>query len=119
MIKNSVVISTFTKNIRSIQFVIDFILVNLSFVVAEKIYLLFFLKRELITSDLFPFILYCNTVWILLTRIFGAYSILRFETSDKIILRSLKMTLSYILLFGNRCVVFSICKNLNLFHFNL
>lgn len=98
MLKNTGLVSSYTKNIRSIQFVIDFLLVNISFVAAEKIYIYYFLSRELIPIDLIPYLLYCNTIWFLLIRIFGAYSILRFETSDKIILRALKMTLSYILL---------------------
>ena len=98
MTTRNIILSKITKHFRLISILIDFIILNFCFFISFE---LFSLKETSIvgtSNDLVPFILYSNFIWILLIKVFDAYSILRFETADKILSRSLKMLFSYLII---------------------
>lgn len=98
MIHSTGIVTKSTKNIKSILFVSDIILLNICFFIARFIAIDFFKSSYKIPDDLFPFILYSNLIWVLLTKVFSAYSLMRFESAVKIISKTLNLNVVYLII---------------------
>lgn len=87
-----------TKYNKNVIFISDFIILNFCFFLAKKITLDLFKTSYQIPDNLFPFIIYSNLIWLLLTRVFGTYSIMRFDDAAKTISRTFKIIIVYLLI---------------------
>ena len=98
MFHSTGLVTKFTKNIKSILFISDIILLNICFFIARFIAVEVFKSTYKIPNDLFPFILYSNLIWVLLTKVFSSYSLMRFESAVKIISKTLNLNFVYLII---------------------
>ena len=88
-----------TKNVStdliiSFLYIIDFICLNVSYLIV------YFLFNNSLSIDYHELInlIYSNILWIILARIYKPYELKRFQTSDKMLSKSFKLILIYIVL---------------------
>ena len=81
-----------TDLIRLYLYVIDFICLNISYVI---IYFTFYNSFRIDYHEIINLI-YSNILWIILARIYKPYEFKRFQTSDKMLSKSFKLILIYI-----------------------
>ena len=83
-----------TDRIRLLLYVIDFICLNASYLTTYYI----FYKSIKIEEYEITNLIYSNILWIILSRIYKPYSLKRFQTSDKMLSKSFKLLLIYIII---------------------
>jgi putative colanic acid biosysnthesis UDP-glucose lipid carrier transferase len=88
--KNKIITKT-SKYIKFFMFLIDFILLNLSFIVT--IYFFYLNSFDYYKDWFYSFIIFSNLIWILMNELLNSNSINRVEPLEKIIARTLKMLL--------------------------
>jgi putative colanic acid biosynthesis UDP-glucose lipid carrier transferase len=96
VIKSTGLIVKLTKYNKNVFFITDLFILNFCFLLAKTLTISFFDNSIQIPDNLYPFILYSNLIWLLLSRVFGVYSLLRFENASKILSRILKVVIIYI-----------------------
>lgn len=92
------IIVKLTKYNKNVIFISDFLILNFCFFLAKIITVDFFGTSYQIPDNLFPFILYSNLIWLLLSRVFGTYSIMRFDNAAKTLSRTFKIIIVYLLI---------------------
>ena len=92
------IIVKLTKYNKNVIFISDFLILNFCFFLAKIITVDFFRTSYQIPDNLFPFILYSNLIWLLLSRVFGTYSIMRFDNAAKTLSRIFKIIIVYLLI---------------------
>lgn len=92
------IIVKLTKYNKNVIFIFDFLILNFCFYLAKIITVDFFSTSYKIQYNLFPFILYSNLIWLLLSRVFDTYSIMRFEYAPKTLTRTFKLIIVYLLI---------------------
>ncbi len=95
---SSGVIVKLTKYNKHVLFISDIITINTCFFISKYISTDILNTSFQIPKNLFPFILYSNLIWLLLSRVYGIYSILRFENAAKILSRTINLVLVYLLI---------------------
>ncbi len=98
MIHSTGIIVKLTKYNKNVMFFSDFLILNTCFLLAKVITLDLFDNAYQLPKNLFPFVLYSNLIWILLSRGFGTYSIMRFDNAAKILTRTIKLIVVYLLI---------------------
>jgi len=83
-----------TDLIRLFLYVIDFICLNISYLIT---YFVFYTSLNIDKHELTNLI-YSNILWVILARIYKPYSLKRFQTSDKMLSKSFKLIIIYILI---------------------
>lgn len=92
------IIVKLTKYNKNVIFISDFLVLNFCFFLAKIITVDFFRTSYQIPDNLYPFILYSNLIWLLLSRVFGTYSIMRFDNAAKTLSRTFKLIIVYLLI---------------------
>ena len=92
------IIVKLTKYNKHVIFVSDFLILNFCFFLAKLITVDFFRTSYQIPDNLYPFILYSNLIWLLLSKVFGTYSIMRFDNAAKTLSRTFKLIIVYLLI---------------------
>ena len=98
MISSTGIIVKLAKYNKNVLFISDILILNTSFFLAKFLTINIFNQTSQIPENLFPFILYSNLIWILLSRVYGIYSIMRFDKAPKIISRTIKLIIIYLLI---------------------
>ena len=98
MISSTGIIVKLTKYNKNVLFVSDILILNICFFLAKFLTINIFNNTNLIPENLFHFILYSNLIWILLSHVYGIYSIMRFDKAPKIISRTIKLIIIYLLI---------------------
>jgi putative colanic acid biosynthesis UDP-glucose lipid carrier transferase len=96
VLRSSGLINKIAKYNKNVFFITDFFILNFCFLLAKSLTIYFFGNSSEIPNNLYPFIFYSNLIWLLLSRVFGIYSLLRFENASKILSRILKVVIIYI-----------------------
>ena len=92
------IIVKLTKYNKNVIFISDFLILNFCFFLAKIITVDFFRTSYQIPDNLYPFILYSNLIWLLLSKVFGTYSIMRFDNAAKTLSRTFKIIIVYLLI---------------------
>jgi putative colanic acid biosysnthesis UDP-glucose lipid carrier transferase len=98
VIHSTGIVVKLTKYNKNVIFISDFLILNTCFLLAKVITIDFFNNTYQLPNNLFPFILYSNLIWLLLSRVFGTYSIMRFDNASKILSRTFKLIIVYLLI---------------------
>lgn len=98
MIRSTGLVVKLTKYNKSVFFISDLFIINVSFILAKILTVEAFNSPEQIPINLYPFVLYSNLIWLLLSKVFGIYSLLRFENASKILSKIFKLVVVYLLI---------------------
>lgn len=98
MIHSTGIVVKLTKYNKNVIFISDFLVLNYCFLLAKIITIDLFNNTNQLPNNLYPFILYSNLIWLLLSRVFGTYSIMRFDNAAKILSRTFKLIIVYLLI---------------------
>lgn len=101
-----VIIKKITKHFRIFSFFIDILILNCAYLVAFKIAGNHYYSLDSLPKDLIRFIFYSNIIWVLLVRIFSPYSIVRFESADKILSRTIKSVITFMIILFLDVIIF-------------
>jgi len=102
-----------TDFFRLILYFLDFISLNLSYL---TIYNLQF-NSYTFENQKFSFLIFSNILWILLSKIYKPYQLKRFESADKMLNKSYKLLLVYILIISSIFVLIIPKENQNFHYF--
>jgi len=83
-----------TDFFRLLLYFIDFISLNISYL---TIYNIHYSNFNLKNSE-FSFLILCNILWVLLSKIYKPYELKRFESADKMLTKSYKLLIVYIII---------------------
>ena len=98
VINSTGIIVKLTKYNKNVIFVSDFLVINICFFLSKIITVDLLNSYYQIPENLLPFILYSNLIWLLLSKVFGVYSIMRFDNAAKILSRTIKLIIVYLLI---------------------
>ena len=98
VIRSTGLIIKLIKYNKNIIFISDIFILNISFFLAKYSTVSILGDSDQIPNNLFPFILYSNLIWLLLSKVFGVYSMLRFENASRMLSKVLKIVIVYILI---------------------
>lgn len=102
-----------TDFFRLILYFLDFISLNLSYL---TIYNLQF-NSYTFENQKFSFLIFSNILWILLSKIYKPYQLKRFESADKMLNKSYKLLLVYVLIISSIFVLIIPKENQNFHYF--
>lgn len=92
--KHNQLLTKTSKYIKIFLLILDFLVLNFSFVLS----LFIILKEFSLTANksIYSLVVFANFIWVLLIGVFNAYKIMRIEPVERIISRTIKMILSEI-----------------------
>jgi putative colanic acid biosynthesis UDP-glucose lipid carrier transferase len=83
-----------TDMIRLILYLVDFICLNISYVI---VYCIFFNSFDVVFYEL-KNLVYTNLLWVILSKIYKPYNLKRFQTSDKMLSKSFKLMIIFLVI---------------------
>ncbi|MBP6754820.1 MAG: undecaprenyl-phosphate glucose phosphotransferase [Bacteroidia bacterium] len=98
MIHSTGIVVNLTKYNKNVIFISDILILNTCFFTSKLVTIYVFNNIYQIPENLLPFILYSNFIWLLLCQVFGIYTIMRFDNAAKIISRTIKLLIVYLII---------------------